>query len=542
MNIRALWWIALAFTLMWIWMEWVKFTAPKPPQAETTQQNLPAVEAVQQASQLAQEGAADTPVAQKAVASAQRVRVKTDVLDIELDTLGGDIRVARLLKFAASAEEKDKPFTLLSDTGPLFHIIQNGLTSPVEGQPAPTHKVRWHTPKTEYALKGENLVVPFTWEQGGVKVTKTYTFEPGSYVVKVTYQVENRSGQVWQGALYSQIQRNRYVPNASKLIWTYTGPVFYDPENKYQKVDFDELLAQPISAKAVQGGWTAMIQHYFLSAIIPPQDQQNIYFGKPLAQDRFAVGVVSPVTKIADGQQASFQHRYFIGPAIEELLEPLAEGLELTKDYGVLTFIAEPLFWVLKAIYSLVGNWGWAIIILTVLIKLAFYKLSETSYRSMAKLKQFHPKLQQLKENYGDDKQLFQQKLMQLYREEKINPMGGCLPILVQMPVFIALYWVLLYSVEIRQAPWILWIDDLSAPDPYYVLPLIMGASMWVQMKLNPTTMMDETQQKVMQLMPIIFTIFFLWFPSGLVLYWVVNNILSIAQQWYITRKIEQEG
>ncbi len=540
MNTRALWWIALAFTLMWIWMEWVKFTAPKPPEMQSAQQqSVPAAEAVQQAAQTPQ---AEAPAVQKAVASAQRVHVKTDVLDVELDTLGGDIRVARLLKFAASSEEKDKPFTLLSDTGPLFYIIQNGLTSPDQDAPAPTHKVRWHTPKTAYTLQGENLVVPFTWEKDGIKVTKTYTFEPGSYVVKVNYTVENHSGKVWQGSLYSQIQRNRYVPNASKLIFTYTGPVFYDPENKYQKVSFDDLLKQPINAKPAQGGWVAMIQHYFLSAIIPPQDQQNIYFGKPLAQDRFAVGVVSPVAKVADGQQVAFQHTYFIGPEIEELLEPLAEGLELTKDYGVLTFIAEPLFWVLKAIYSVVGNWGWAIIILTVLIKLAFYKLSETSYRSMAKLRQFQPKLQQLKENYGDDKQLFQQKLMQLYREEKINPMGGCLPILVQMPVFIALYWVLLYSVELRQAPWILWIDDLSAPDPYFVLPLIMGASMWLQMKLNPTTMMDETQQKVMQLMPIIFTVFFLWFPSGLVLYWVVNNILSIAQQWYITRKIEQEG
>lgn len=545
MNTRTLWWIALAFTLMWIWMEWVKFTAPKPPQTAQTTQSAPA--SVSSEVPSTPSASAGQPVAQgvpevkAALGSAGRVHVKTDVLEVELDQQGGDIRVAKLLKYAASSEEKDKPFTLLSDQGPLFHVIQNGLTAAGE-LPAPTHKMKWQAAKSSYTLQGEVLSVPFVWKKDGLEVTKTYVFRKGSYVVDVRYEMVNHTGKAWQGALYSQIQRNRYVPNASKLIWTYTGPVFYDPENKYQKVSFDDLLKQPIAAQQAQGGWVAMIQHYFLSAIIPDQNTLNTYYGKPLQQDRFVVGVIAPVTVVNAGQAQTLSHRYYIGPEIEDLLAPLAEGLELTKDYGILTIIAEPLFWVLKLIYSFVGNWGWAIIILTVLIKLAFYKLSETSYRSMAKLRKFQPKLQQLKENYGDDKQLFQQKLMQLYREEKINPMGGCLPILVQMPVFIALYWVLLYSVELRQAPWILWIDDLSAPDPYYVLPLIMGASMWLQMKLNPTTLMDEMQQKVMQLMPIIFTVFFLWFPSGLVLYWVVNNVLSIAQQWYITRKIEQES
>ena len=544
MNTRALWWIALAFTLMWIWMEWVKFTAPKPVQTPAAQQaatEVPAAGVSQSSVPSGRQAVSETPKVKATVGSAGRVHVRTDVLDIELDRQGGDIRVARLLKFSASSEEKDNPFTLLADQGPLFFIVQNGLTTP-DGSPAPTHKVVWQVEKDDYALHGETLKVPFVWQQDGVKVTKTYVFTRGSYVVKVRYKVENHTDKAWQGSLYSQLQRNRYVPNASRMIFTYTGPVFYDPENKYQKVSFDDLLKQPIQAKPSQGGWVAMIQHYFLAAVIPDQNATNTYYGKALSPDRFVVGVISPIRAAASGQTVVFEHTYFIGPEIEELLEPVAEGLELTKDYGVLTIIAEPLFWVLKAIHGLVGNWGWAIIILTILIKLAFYKLSETSYRSMAKLRKFQPKLQQLKENYGDDKQLFQQKLMQLYREEKINPMGGCLPILVQMPVFIALYWVLLYSVELRQAPWILWIDDLSSPDPYFVLPLIMGASMWLQMKLNPTTMMDETQRKVMQLMPIIFTVFFLWFPSGLVLYWVVNNLLSIAQQWYIARKIEQEG
>lgn len=546
MNTRALWWIALAFTLMWIWMEWMKFTAPKPPAqpAAQVQQDVPAASqagAVPTGSGNGGAVQADAPSVQAGAESAGRVHVKTDVLDMEFDLKGGDLRVVKLLKYAQSSEEKDKPFLLMSDSGPLFHILQNGLTTPDKDAPAPTHKMTWRALKKYYTLKGDTLQVPFVWEGNGLKVTKVYTLKKGHYDLTVTYTVENHTAKPWQGSLYSQLKRNRYEPNKSRLIWTYTGPAFYDPENKYHKISFDDLLKQPITAKQAQGGWVAMIQHYFLAAVVPDQQAINTYYAKPLANDIYVAGVVGPLKQAPANGSVQFSHTYYVGPIIEENLAPLAEGLELTKDFGMLTWLAEPIFWVLKAIHSFVGNWGWSIILLVVLIKLAFYKLSETSYRSMARLRKFQPKLQQLKENYGDDKQLFQQKLMQLYKEEKINPMGGCLPILVQMPVFIALYWVLLYSVELRQAPWLGWIQDLSAPDPYYILPVIMGISMWLQMKLNPTAMMDETQQKVMQLMPFIFTIFFLWFPSGLVLYWVVNNILTIAQQWYITRKIEQE-
>lgn len=282
-----------------------------------------------------------------------------------------------------------------------------------------------------------------------------------------------------------------------------------------------------------------MIQQYFLTALVPNQNAQNSYYAKPLGDERFAVGVVEPLVEIAPGQTDQVRSQIYIGPESQKILADIAPGLELTIDYGILTFLAEPLFWLLDKIHSVVGNWGVAIILLTILIKLVFYKLSETSYRSMARLKKFQPKLKQLKENYGDDKAVFQQKMMKLYKEEKINPLGGCLPILIQMPVFIALYWALLYSVEMRQAPFMLWIDDLSSKDPYFILPVLMGLTMYVQQKLNPSAMMDEMQQKVMKMLPFIFTFFFMFFPAGLVLYWVVNNILSVSQQWYITKKIE---
>ncbi len=282
-----------------------------------------------------------------------------------------------------------------------------------------------------------------------------------------------------------------------------------------------------------------MIQHYFVTAVVPNQNVTNNYYAKALDQGRYSIGVVEPSVTVNTGESGVIRSQLYIGPTEQNILKNIAPGLEKTIDYGMFTILAEPLFWLLNHINNFIGNWGWSIIILTILIKLAFYKLSETSYRSMARLRKFQPKLKQLKENYGDDKVLFQQKMMKLYKEEKINPLGGCLPILVQMPVFIALYWVLIYSVEMRQAEWILWITDLSAKDPYFILPVLMGITMYVQQKLNPTAMMDEMQQKVMKLLPFIFTIFFMWFPAGLVLYWVMNNILSVSQQWYITRKIE---
>ncbi|MDX1796575.1 MAG: membrane protein insertase YidC, partial [Hydrogenovibrio sp.] len=482
----------------------------------------------------------EVPAAKPKIAQGQRIHVKTDVYDIVIDTKGGDIRGVKLLQYAAT-QDHTKPFQLMGDTGKLMYIAQNGIAlQPNAKLPAPTHKSVYQAGQSQYVMSGNTLAVPLTWQQDGIKVTKTYTFTKGQYLIKVDYQVENAGDQEWSGSLYSQLKRTPYDPEHNRMMYTYTGPVLYDgqAENKYNKHSFEDLDTKAVQGQQATGGWGAMIQHYFISAVIPNQKATNSFYAKPVGQGEYAVGVVEPMVTVKPGQSGELKSSLYIGPIIQDKLEDIAPGLELTVDYGVLTIIAKPIFWLLEKIHSFVGNWGWSIIVLTILIKLAFYKLSETSYRSMARLKKFQPKLKQLKENYGDDKAIFQQKMMKLYKEEKINPLGGCLPILVQMPVFIALYWVLLYSAEMRQAPWMLWIQDLSAKDPYYILPVLMGISMWVQQKLNPSAMMDEMQQKVMKLLPFIFTVFFMFFPAGLVLYWVVNNVLSVTQQWYITKKI----
>lgn len=554
MNMRSFWWLALAFTLTWIWLEWMQFTADKEQKtlATSTAQEVPVANNVIPSAVATSDGSVPVanqggvgndavPVLQQGVASGQRIFVKTDQLELVIDTQGGDIRDAKLLTYGAT-EDHTQPFHLMSDKGPLIYMAQNGLaTQPTAKLPAPTHKDIWSSAQSEYFMRDDRLVVPMTWERDGVKVTKTYTFTKGSHLIDVAYKVENNASENWSGSLYSQLVRNAYNPEENWMMYTYTGPVLYDgnAEEKYVKHSFDDLNTMPVAGKVVTGGWAAMIQQYFLTAIVPDQTVQNNYFAKPVGEGRYAVGVVEPMLTIPAGQSGELKSQLYIGPELQDVLADIAPGLELTIDYGVLTFLAEPIFWLLKQIHNLVGNWGVAIILLTILIKLVFYKLSETSYRSMARLRKFQPKLQQLKENYGDDKVIFQQKMMKLYKEEKINPLGGCLPILIQMPVFIALYWVLLYSVEMRQAPFMLWIQDLSAMDPYFILPVLMGITMYIQQQLNPSAMMDEMQQKVFKLLPFIFTFFFLWFPAGLVLYWLVNNILSVGQQYYITKKIE---
>lgn len=553
MNMRSFWWLALAFTLTWIWLEWMQFSAQKEQQTlqSSAAQEVPIASesaAIPQAGSSTVPGANTgnvgneaVPVVAEAIGSAQRISVTTDQLELIIDTKGGDIRDAKLLGYGAT-DDHSQPFHLMSDQGPLIYMAQNGIATKKSAKlGAPTHKDVWTAEQSSYVMSGDTLEVPMTWEKDGVKVTKIYKFAKGSHLIDVVYRVENKATEEWSGSMYSQLVRNQYNPEDNWMMYTYTGPVLYNgnAEEKYVKHSFDDLKTQPVNGQMVAGGWAAMIQQYFLTAIVPNQAAQNNYYAQPLEGGQYAVGVVEPLVTVPAGTSGELSSQLYIGPELQDVLADIAPGLELTIDYGVLTFLAEPLFWVLKQIYDLVGNWGVAIILLTILIKLVFYKLSETSYRSMARLRKFQPKLQQLKENYGDDKVIFQQKMMKLYKEEKINPLGGCLPILIQMPVFIALYWVLLYSVEMRQAPFMLWIQDLSAMDPYFILPVLMGVTMYIQQQLNPSAMMDEMQQKVFKLLPFIFTFFFLWFPAGLVLYWLVNNILSVGQQYYITKKIE---
>jgi YidC/Oxa1 family membrane protein insertase len=405
----------------------------------------------------------------------------------------------------------------------------------------PDHYAHYRTEQLRYVLQEgqDELRVPFVWEdESGIKVTKTYIFHRGSYAIDIEHKVENASGQEWQGSYYRQFQRIQSDEGGGMgMVYTYTGGVIYTPEELFEKISFDDIEEARLNRQNVEGGWVGMMQHYFVSAMIPAADSSNTFYSR-YHNTNYILGMLAPLEKLEAGGEKTYQDKIYAGPKLQNELEALSPGLDLTVDYGVLTIIAKPLYWVLQFFHGLTGNWGWAIIFLTMSIKLLFYKLSETSYKSMANMRKLQPRMQTLKERFGDDRQGMQQAMMKMYKEEKINPLGGCLPILVQIPVFIALYWVLLESVEMRQAPFILWLQDLSAQDPYYVLPLLMGISMFVQQKLNPAPI-DPMQAKIMSALPVVFTVFFIFFPSGLVLYWVVNNILSIAQQWVITRRVE---
>ncbi len=546
-NQRVILFFALSFVLLLLWQAWQQdYGQAQAPQVEN---NAPAVEAdVPRApGEAAPAPAAATPPAGGAVMAQQqdvlekgrRVRVITDVLDVRIDTKGGDLRQADLLAYPVSIDQPDVPFRLMDDSGHRIFIAQSGLLSQ---QGAPDHHSEYRARQEEYRLAegSDELRVPLVWESGdGLTVTKTYVFHRDSYVVEVEHKVENKRARDWQGYQYRQFQRTEPGDDEkSTFIYTYTGGVIYSPEEKYEKIDFDEMRQADLS-RDIKGGWAAMIQHYFVGAWIPDQQELNHYYSKAPEGRPFVLGLVSPARAVAPGASTVFSSRIYVGPKEQKRLKEVAEGLELTVDYGVLTFIAKPIFWLLGYIHGLIGNWGWSIVVLTLLIKLMFYKLSETSYRSMANMRRLQPKIAALRERYGDDRQRMSQAMMELYKKEKINPLGGCLPMLVQIPVFIALYWVLLESVELRQAEFILWIKDLSTKDPYYILPLLMGATMFIQQKLNPPPP-DPIQAKVLMALPFIFTLFFAFFPSGLVLYWVSNSTLSILQQWYITRRIEK--
>lgn len=540
---------ALSFTLLMIWQAWQQDYG-QPPATATSQPATATPATPNDAPQTPQAAGKDMPAAptaeggvsapvMTAVAGEQRIHVKTDVYDIVLDSTGGDLRQADLIKYPVSVSKPDEPFRLMDD-GKAFHVAQAALLG-AEGSPAPNHKQQFRAAKDQYTMAdgSDTLEVRLNWhDTTGLSVDKIYTFHRNSYVIDVDFEIKNDSGKAWKGYVYRQLQRNE-PESSSKFIYTYTGGVIYSQAEKYEKIDFDEMKDQNLD-RQIKGGWAAMIQHYFLSAWVPPTDEADNYYSKVPGSNLYILGMISPETTVAPGASETLKSRLYVGPKLQEHLAQVAPGLELTVDYGILTVLAKPLFLVLKLIHGFIGNWGWAIIVITILLKAAFYKLSETSYKSMAHMRKMQPKLTALKERYGDDKQAYQEAMMKIYKEEKINPLGGCLPMLVQIPVFIAFYWMLLETVELRQAPFMLWIQDLSTADPYYVLPILMGISMLIQQRLNPTPM-DPIQARVMMILPIAFTFFFLFFPSGLVLYYVVNNTLSIAQQWYITRVVIAE-
>lgn len=474
-------------------------------------------------------------------ASTETVKIETDVLDLEISLVGAGISYAALKKYPVELKKPDEHFALFDQSPSRLFIHQGGMKGTTE---APTHRTPFRTDATAYTL-GESdneLFVDFTWQSAeNIEVIKRYTFARDSYVVEINYIVNNRSDAPWVGRVYEQLQRAKPESKRS-LVYTFTGAALSTPEKRYKKYDYDDLEDAPLDIE-VTSGWVGILEHYFVSAVIPPNDVPSKYYSLILDDnsrddDRYAVGYWGPPIHADPGAQQNYKTSVYIGPKLQQVIREVAPGLDRTVDFGVLWFIAEPLFISLQFIKDITGNWGWAIIILTFLLKLMFFPLSAAGYRSMAKMRKVQPKMLAMKERYGKDRARMNQAMMELYKEEKINPLGGCLPILVQIPVFISLYWVLLESVELRQAPFALWLTDLTSKDPLYILPLIMGVSMWVQQKLNPAPM-DPVQQKVMQILPFAFTIFFMFFPSGLVLYWVVNNILSIAQQWKITKNIE---
>jgi len=549
---RLLLYMALGFLSLIIYQTWMQdYAAPTPPARTAEAPGAapageggapilpPAADDLPQGPTAEVQGSA--PAASDAPAGgADLVHVRTDVMDVRVSTLGATIIGVELLDYPVSIEQPDTPFVLVSDDPAHYLVIESGLQAR-RGEPAPTHREPMRAENERYVLaEGEDVLrVPFTWRsEGGVEVVKTLLFARDSYEVGVEYTVTNGSGEPWSVNQYRQLKRKPGTKDErQQFIHTYIGGILSTPEDVYEKVDFGDIEDEDLNVDAT-GGWVAMIQHYFAAAWIPSEDETNTAYTRYLPnENRYLIGLVSASQTVPAGSEATFASRAYIGPKIQDQLKAAAPNLELTVDYGFLTILAQPLFWLLKTIHGFVGNWGFAIILVTFCIKAVFYKLSEASYRSMARMKLLQPKLQGLKERYGDDRAKMGQATMELYKKEKVNPLGGCLPMIIQIPVFIALYWTLLESVELRQAPWILWIEDLSIRDPFFILPVIMAATMYFQQKLNPAPV-DPIQAKVFQFLPLVFGIFFAFFPAGLVLYWVVNNSLSIAQQYYITRHV----
>ena len=550
-NQRLFLFVALSFVTLLLWQSWMEDYGPPPapPESSTPAAMTDPIpgSAVSDSDDIPSASSAPVPQASalpdtELLKTADYIEVETDLFKIRIDTTGGDLRQADLLGYPATTEPDSPPFRLLNDSLPNLFVIQSGLRASTGTEP--THHVVYTPEQSRYRMaeSATELVVPMTWRSPeGVEVIKRYVFHRGSYAIDLQHEVRNDSGAEWHGRQYRQLQRTQVAETGqSTFIYTYMGGVIYSPEEKYEKIKFDDMVDGDLD-RTITDGWAAMLQHYFLGALIPARGEADRYYTKALSNSRYVIGMISPGQTVAAGSSAVYETQIFIGPKLQDQMKQVAPGLELTVDYGMLTVLAQPVFWLLQKIHGLVGNWGWAIVIVTMLIKLAFYKLSETSYKSMANMRKLAPRLKTLKERYGDDRQKLNTAMMDMYKKEKINPLGGCLPIVVQIPVFISLYWVLLEAVELRQAPFILWLTDLSAPDPFYVLPLLMGATMLIQQRLNPAPM-DPIQAKVMMALPVVFTVFFAFFPSGLVLYWVANNTLSIAQQWMITRRIERGG
>jgi len=537
--------LVFSFSVLMLWDAWEKHNRPKPPAqtaAQQAQQGVPTprvpMQAKPAASPAPKNGAGAPAVPAAPAAKGDVVRVRTDLVVAEIDSVGGTLREVELLKHR-DADDASKPFILL---GPKHHYAaQSGLT----GEGGPNHRSLWRfEPGPRELAPGQDLVEVRLTAQGadGVTVEKRYTFRRNSYVVDLTHEIKNGTQAPIQPHGYFQLVRDDSAPpGQTAMMKTFVGPVYYTQETAYHKVDFSDVAKDKTSIPPrATDGWIGMVQHYFVAAWLPPQGAPREYYARKLPDGLYAAGTITGVGDLAPGETGSVKMRLFVGPQEQTRLKAAAPGLDLVVDYGWLTIIAWPLFWLLEKFHSLTGNWGVAIILLTISVKLAFFPLSAASYKSMAKMKLVTPRLTKLREMYAHDRQKMNQAMMELYKTEKINPLGGCFPIVVQIPVFIALYWVLLAAIELRHAPFVLWIKDLSALDPYFVLPILMAGTMILQTRMNPKPP-DPVQAKVMQFMPYVFSVFFFFFPAGLVLYWLVNNILSIAQQWQIQRMFDRD-
>lgn len=541
---RLIVFVVLSFAILFGWQH---YFAPKPTAAQQAAQQAGAAPAAA--------GTVAAPAADAAgkLDRGSLIKVSTDLVNAEIDTMGGDLRRLSLKKHGDHDDPK-APFVLFQESGEHVYVAQTGLMS--QGMPnLPTHRTLFVAKSGDAVLQDGQDSVSVRLEApevSGLKVAKIYTFKRGSYLIDVKYELVNAGQAPILLSAYYRLLRDGKDPKGTGGHFgasTFTGPAFYTTEHKFQKVAFKDIDKDKAEyAKQPKDGWVAMLQHYFATAwLLSPKDGADVcaknacrFEVKGVGDGLYSAGAIVDMPALAAGATTMLDVPLFAGPQETHQLESAAPGLELVKDYGMFKVIAQPMFWLLAKIHLLVGNWGWAIVCFTLLIKLALYPLAVTQYRSMAKMKKLAPRMQRLKEQYGDDRMKFQQAVMDMYKQEKANPLSGCLPVLVQMPIFIGLYWMLLAAVELRQAPWILWIHDLSVADPYYVLPVLMAVSMWVQTLFNPPSA-DPMQDKMMKIMPLVFSVMFLFFPAGLVLYYVVNNVFSIGQQWYITRKIDQE-
>jgi YidC/Oxa1 family membrane protein insertase len=556
--------IALLFLGYLLWSQWQEDYShgAAPPTANTA---APAGSAAAPPTSPGTASPADVPTASSGtapVASATNpattatnpsatphVVVTTDLLRVEIDTHGGSVVVADLLAYPQQPKDYAHPVRLLDTSASNYFEAQSGLVSS-QGV-APDHTATFSAEKNDYSLAdgSDSIEVPLTWtDASGLAVRKVFVFKRASYAIEQRQEIINKTATPWSGNAYRQLQRVPPIIDTHGIKaysnterYSFIGAAWYNASDKFQKLKFDNFAKEPLN-KSFAGGWAAMLQHYFFAAWIPDSaevDQYSTAVVQGTDGARYLVRTLSPTISVAPGETKTDTARLYVGPKLQSTLDQVAPGLSLTADYGIFTVISEPLHWILAQLHKLTGNWGFAIILLVLLIKAAFFKLSEAQYRSMARMRKMQPRIEALKERYGDDRQKMNQAMLELYQKEKINPLGGCLPMLVQIPVFFALYWVLLESVELRQAPFILWIQNLSAPDPYFVLPVLNGLAMIATQWLTPSAGMDPMQAKMMKIMPIAFSVLFAFFPAGLVLYWTVNGSLSLLQQWIITKRIE---